>query len=112
MALDYKIFGNRIQTRRKLKGITQEKMAEDLDFSVGFISQLERGITKPSVDTLDDVAKYLECTISDILEDTERRDTAVKQTHLNSMYELLSNRDQRLFYYMLEVYVKNRKPKR
>lgn len=112
MALDYKIIGNRIQTRRKLKGITQEKMAEDLDFSVGFISQLERGITKPSVDTLDDVAKYLECTISDILEDTERRDTAFNQTHLNSMYELLSNRDQRLFYYMLEVYVKNRKPKR
>ena len=112
MALDYKIIGNRIQTRRKSKGITQEKMAEDLDFSVGFISQLERGVTKPSLDSLDDIANYLDCSLSDILDDTGRRDTAFNQTNFNSMYELLSIRDQRLFYYMLETYVKNRKPKR
>lgn len=55
MPLNYKVIGNRIQTRRKAKGITQEKMAEDLDFSVGFISQLERGITRPSLDSLYDV---------------------------------------------------------
>ena len=39
MPLDYKKIGNKIQIRRRAKGITQEKMAEALDFSVAFISQ-------------------------------------------------------------------------
>ena len=50
MALDYKIIGSRIQTRRKRMGVTQEIMAEALDFSVGFISQVERGVTNISLD--------------------------------------------------------------
>lgn len=43
MELDYRIIGSRIQARRKQKKITQEKMAEALNLSVGFISQIERG---------------------------------------------------------------------
>lgn len=108
MPLNYKVIGNRIQTRRKAKGITQEKMAEDLDFPVGFISQLERGITRPSLDSLYDVVEYLDCTIADIVDESNRYDTAYSQTDFNSMYEMLSYRDQRLFFYMLEAYLKNR----
>lgn len=108
MPLNYKVIGNRIQTRRKAKGITQEKMAEDLDFSVGFISQLKRGITRPSMDSLYDVVEYLDCTFSDIVDDSNRYDTAYSQTDFNSMYEMLSYQDQRLFFYMLETYLKNR----
>lgn len=108
MPLNYKVIGNRIQTRRKSKGITQEKMAEGLDFSVGFISQLERGITRPSLESLYDVVEYLDCTIADILDESNRYDTAYSQTDFNSMYEMLSYRDQRLFFYMLETYLKNR----
>lgn len=108
MPLNYKVIGNRIQTRRKSKGITQEKMAEDLDFSVGFISQLERGITRPSLESLYDVVEYLDCTIADILDESNLYDTAYSQTDFNSMYEMLSYRDQRLFFYMLETYLKNR----
>ena len=50
MTLNYKIIGSRIKIRRKMKDVTQEQMAEDLNLSVGFISQLERGICKVSLD--------------------------------------------------------------
>ncbi|MDD6072495.1 MAG: helix-turn-helix transcriptional regulator [Clostridiales bacterium] len=106
MELNYKVIGNRIQTRRKQKGYTQEQMAEALDFSVGFISQVERGITKLSLDSLANVAEFLDCSISSIVDDANRRDSNFFQTDFNSLYESLSFEDQRLFYYMLEVYTK------
>lgn len=59
MTLNYKIIGSRIKIRRKMKDVTQEQMAEDLNLSVGFISQLERGICKVSLDTLANITEYL-----------------------------------------------------
>lgn len=112
MALDYRIIGSRIQTRRKSKGVTQEAMAEALDFSVGFISQVERGVTKLSLDSLYDITQYLGCQISDIVDDADYRNTAYFQTEFNAIYELLSPDDQRLFFYMMEVYAKNKKAKK
>ena len=56
MIIDYKLLGKRIKDARKLAKITQEQSAEYLDVSVSYISQVERGITKISLDTL---AKYI-----------------------------------------------------
>ncbi len=108
MALNYKVIGNRIQNRRKAKGSTQAQMAEALDVSVGFISQVERGVCKVSLDSLAAIADYLECAPSVLLDNSTLYHSAYYQTDFNSMYELLSPADQRLFFYMLEVYTKNR----
>ena len=111
MTLNYKVIGNRIQIRRKQRGYTQEQMAESLDFSVGFISQVERGITKLSLDSLANIAEFLGCSISSIVDDTNHEDYTYFQTDFNSLYESLSYEDQRLFYYMLEVYAKDKQTK-
>lgn len=109
MALNYKVIGNRIQNRRKAKGSTQAQMAEALDVSVGFISQVERGVCKVSLDSLAAIADYLDCQPSVLLDNSTIHHGAYYQTDFNSMYELLNPTDQRLFFYMLEVYTKNRK---
>lgn len=108
MTINYKIVGNRIQSKRRMKGITQEAMAEALNFSVGFISQLERGITKPSLDSLYDIACYLGCSTSELVDMEKYHETAYQQVEFNTMYEALPARDQQLFFCMLEVYVNNR----
>lgn len=108
MELDYRIIGSRIQARRKQKKITQEKMAEALNLSVGFISQIERGVTKLSLDSMAAIAQYLDCSISSIVDDTNQKDINYFQTDFNALYESLNYDDQRLFYYMLEIYVKNK----
>lgn len=107
MGLNYKVIGNRIQSKRKAKKITQAKMAEALDVSVGFISQVERGVCKVSLDSLAAMADFLECPPSALLDDSNQEPRAYFQTDFLSMYEMLPLREQRLFYYMLEVYVKN-----
>ena len=48
MNIDYKLIGERIKRMRKSNGITQEILAERLNVSIGYVSQVERGITKIS----------------------------------------------------------------
>ena len=48
MALDYNIIGERLKKARVEKNMTQEKLAEQLDVSIAFLSRIERGIFKPS----------------------------------------------------------------
>lgn len=52
--------GHRIKECRKKKALTQEQIAEVLDISVSFISRIERGSVKVSLETLARIANVLE----------------------------------------------------
>lgn len=67
MNIDYKLIGLRIKESRKSVGFTQEQLAEKLDVTVGYVSQLERGISKVSLDTLGKIAAVLDCDVSGFL---------------------------------------------
>lgn len=67
MNIDYKLIGARIKSARKNKGITQGVLAEKLDVSVGYISQVERGTTKISLDLLGAIASILGCDVSSLI---------------------------------------------
>ena len=60
MNIDYKLIGERIKQVRKSKCITQEALAERLGVSIGYVSQVERGITKISLDLLGSISSILE----------------------------------------------------
>ena len=47
--------GSKIKELRVLKGLTQEELADRAELSKGFISQLERDLTSPSIATLVDI---------------------------------------------------------
>ncbi|MBQ3826264.1 MAG: helix-turn-helix transcriptional regulator [Spirochaetaceae bacterium] len=51
MSIDYRLIGQKIQTKRKTLHKTQENMAESISVTVGYISQIERGITKVNLET-------------------------------------------------------------
>lgn len=58
--VDYQLIGKRIKELRKSKRITQEMLAEMLDISVSYISRIERGIVKISLETLVKTAAALD----------------------------------------------------
>ena len=64
MNTDYKLIGERIKRMRKSNGMTQEVLAEHLDVSIGYVSQVERGITKISLDLLAAISTVLGCDIA------------------------------------------------
>lgn len=51
--------GNKIRELRMLKGLTQEELADRAELSKGFISQVERDLTSPSIATLIDILQCL-----------------------------------------------------
>ncbi|MBQ8817050.1 MAG: helix-turn-helix transcriptional regulator [Clostridia bacterium] len=64
MNIDYKLIGERIKRVRKMRGLTQEVMAEKLNVSIGYVSQVERGITKISLDLLGAISSILDYDIA------------------------------------------------
>lgn len=51
--------GNDIRQLRKVRGITLQQLALATGKSVGFLSQVERNLTRPSVATLQDISEAL-----------------------------------------------------
>lgn len=59
--------GEKIKNLRKAKGYSIQYMSSSLNLSVGFISNLERDKTSPTIDTLEMICNFLEVDILDIL---------------------------------------------
>ena len=57
--------GSQIKALRVLNGLTQEDLADRAELSKGFISQVERNLTSPSIATLIDI---LQCLGTDLPE--------------------------------------------
>ena len=62
--------GSKLKELRVLKGLTQEELADRAELSKGFISQLERDLTSPSIATLIDILQCLGTTIGDFFTET------------------------------------------
>lgn len=57
--------GKKLKQLRMEKGLTQEELAGRSELSKGFISQLERDLTSPSIATLMDILQCLGTTINE-----------------------------------------------
>ncbi len=69
MKLDYKRIGMRIKEKRKNIGISQAQLAETVDLSTKYISQIERGVRHLSLDSLADIAVVLNASVDMLLFD-------------------------------------------
>jgi transcriptional regulator with XRE-family HTH domain len=67
MKVNYALIGLRIKENRQLKNLTQEELAELIEISPGFMSLIETGRKKPSLDTLLAICKELQITLNEIL---------------------------------------------
>ena len=72
--------GHRIKELRIFYGLTQQELADRLELSKGFISQLERNLTSPSVGTLLDVIQILGTTPAEFFADGAKMEGEIKST--------------------------------
>ena len=59
--------GTKIRNRRRELGLTLQEIADAANLSVGFISQLERDLTSPSLSSLAAIARALRTEIAEFL---------------------------------------------
>ncbi len=64
--------GRRIRDARKQKRMTLQRVAGVTGLSVGFLSQVERNITRPSLGSLAQIARVLETTVSALLQQSDQ----------------------------------------
>ena len=64
-------YGRRIRQLRVKNGLTLEELASRTELTKGFLSQLERNLTSPSLQTLEDVAEALGVNMSQFFAEEE-----------------------------------------
>ena len=62
----YKYLGRNIKFRRKELGLTQQQLADKINISLNFMGKIEVAFSKPSLDTLIDLAIALDTTVSEL----------------------------------------------
>ena len=80
--IDYKSIGRRIALNRKKVGVTQASLAEHLEVSESFISQIERGKAKISLPRLYQISEFLNMDIALLVSD-------FRTSEMNSEIEML-----------------------
>ncbi len=91
--------GHEIRQLRRVRGITLQQLARATGKSVGFLSQVERNLTKPSVAALQDISEALSVHIGwffpeEGIGEAVERDCIVRQNHRRRLtYSELSGTD-------------------
>ncbi|WP_197067194.1 helix-turn-helix domain-containing protein [Ensifer sp. ZNC0028] len=73
--------GDRLRQRRKSLKMTLQEVADEAGFSVGFISQIERGITVPSLTSLIAVCRTLKVEAGSFLNPPKVATTFTRREH-------------------------------
>lgn len=83
--MDKEKLGLRVKELRELSDLTQEKLAAKAGISRNYISSIENGRYSPSIETLNKIAKALDVTVLQILDN-----------HVESMENRVSEEINRL----------------
>ena len=98
--LDYHQIGGRVREIRIKNGMTQEQLAEAANLSVPYISHIERGFKRPSLETLVRVAMALHVTADCLLSGLQPEDRSAFLVDVQELLDDCSLRERRV---LLEV---------
>ena len=79
--------GQKIKELRVQKSLTQEELADRAELSKGFISQLERDLTSPSIATLVDILQCLGTNLEEFFSGTTSEQVVFKKNDYFEKYD-------------------------
>ncbi|WP_313133660.1 helix-turn-helix domain-containing protein [Anaerocolumna sp.] len=79
--------GEKIKELRIQKSLTQEELADRAELSKGFISQLERDLTSPSIATLVDILQCLGTNLEEFFTGSSPEQVVFKKTDYFEKYD-------------------------
>ena len=75
-----KLLGIRIKELRKMRELSQEKLAEKVNIDPKHLSRIEVGRSFPSMDTLTEISKSLKVDLKDLFEFEHQSKTSIELT--------------------------------
>lgn len=104
MALDYNIIGERLKKARIDKNMTQEKLAEQIDVSVAFLSRVERGTSHINLKRLTQICEILGVSEGSILNGVSSSNSDnYLASEFNNILNSVSSDKQKLIYKIAKV---------
>ena len=105
MALDYNIIGERLKQARINKKLTQEKLAEQLDVSVAFLSRIERGSSLINLKRLSQICSILNISEGEILNGVSKDSQSYLNKDFSNLIKDCSPEKTSLIYKIAKVIV-------
>ena len=103
MAVDFSIIGKRIKEARKRKGLTQEKLVEQMDVSIAYLSKVETGKIHINLERLSQICNILDVTEGEILNGVSNNSEKYLNNEFNNLLRKFSPKQQKLIYNILKV---------
>lgn len=103
MALDYNIIGERLKKARIDKNMTQEKLAEQIDVSVAFLSRVERETSHINLKRLTQICEILGVSEGSILNGVSSNSDNYLASEFNNILNSVSSDKQKLIYKIAKV---------
>lgn len=88
MVLNYKMIGVRVKEIRVIKQLSQADLAEFTDLSVSYISHIETGLKKASLESLVRISNVLGTTVDQLLNGNQVSD---QKQYWNELTELIKD---------------------
>lgn len=79
--------GERIKNLRVQKNLTQEELGERTDLTKGYISQLERNLSSPSMETFFTILEVLGCKPAEFFNEQQKEQKVVYHHDERTIYE-------------------------
>ncbi|MDR2050292.1 MAG: helix-turn-helix domain-containing protein [Deltaproteobacteria bacterium] len=98
-----KSLGLRIRSLRVSRGLSQDALAEKAGMSVKHLGKIERGAVNASVQCLTDIAEALALPLRDLLETEHERGREELLAELAASLPLLSLKDMRIVYRLVNI---------
>lgn len=98
MALDYNIIGERLKKARIDKNMTQEKLAEQIDVSVAFLSRVERGNSHINLKRLNQICGLLDVSEGYLLNGASSSSENYLDKEFTDLIKSVSPEKQKLIY--------------
>ena len=103
--VNLKEIGNRIQSLRKQRGLTQEELADKMNVSIQMVSNLERGNKAIRIDNLVNLCQILDASADYILTGVGN---ASDLNAFTKRFSQLSCRDQKMFNNLIDFCMANK----
>lgn len=103
--MDKHTMGDRIKDTRKKRGLTQENLAEKLDISVEYVSQIERGMKMPSMQIFIKLIEILDVSADYLLRDTVSTRNLYGDKQIGSRLERLTPKQRVALEALIDTYI-------
>ena len=83
--------GRKIKDLRTSRNLTLKELSAETNLSIGFLSQLERGMTTVAIDSLGNIAKVLQVNLSYFIEEKKHNKKVVLRSYEKELFQVENN---------------------